>query len=355
MFSLLYIHPQFGGQLKEVHKQRYGNSQNWDGKKFENLTETNMNIQPRDIPGLLKRQLFDKKGREPQKPLPIIPLEEHLFAKDDDGKPKFIWYGHSVILMRIGGKNILIDPMLGSDAAPIAPFGVKRFSQETLSIIDRLPLLDAILISHDHYDHLDYASIQKLKEKTSSWIVALGVGRHLERWGIPEQQIQEMDWWDELSLGDIKVAFTPSRHFSGRGITDRAQSLWGGFVLISGEHRLYWSGDGGYGKHFEEVGEKYGPFQWGFMECGQYNELWHQIHMFPEESVQAGIEAKANILIPIHWAGFALALHTWQEPVQRFAQEAIKQKIQYISPRLGEIVRLGEENRVQSDWWKGFK
>ena len=195
------------------------------------------------------------------------------------------------MLMRVNNKTILIDPMLGPDAAPIAPFKSKRFSESTLSLIDQFPEIDLLLLSHDHYDHLDLASIKKLKPKVKQYYVALGCGRHLEHWGIDPVQIREFDWWDNASFEAINITFTPSRHFSGRGLRDRFKSLWGGWVFKTETESIYFSGDGGYGKHFKEVGEKLGPFDFGIMECGQYNEQWHQIHMYPEEAIQAAIDA----------------------------------------------------------------
>ncbi len=308
-----------------------------------------MDIGPSKIPGLLKKQLFDTEGRSPKEPIPIIPFDSTTW--DEDDKPKFIWYGHSVLLLKLNGKNILIDPMLGPNAAPVAPFAIKRFSENTLAIIDSPPQLDAILLTHDHYDHLDLASIKRLKGKTNKWLVALGVKRHLVKWNIPLEQIQEFDWWDKAELGSIKLTFTPSRHFSGRGISDRAKSLWGGWVFKTEDINVFWSGDGGEGPHFIEIGEKLGPFDWAFMENGQYNELWHAIHMYPEEAVREGINAQAKVLTPVHWAGFPLALHHWKDPIERFVSEAEKQAQSISTPRIGEIVNMTESPNNEP-WWE---
>lgn len=347
----LKLNPQFGGQPDEAELAKLSKSPQWNGKIFENQIETKMDMSASNIPGLLWKQLFDRKGRSPELPLPIIDFDQATWTAN--AEPKFIWYGHSVILLQLNGKNILIDPMLGPNTAPVAPFKVKRFSENTLAIIDQLPDLDAILISHDHYDHLDLASIKKLKTKTHKWIVALGVKRHLVRWGIPESTIKELDWWDEAMIEEIALTYTPSRHFSGRGLSDRTKSLWGGFAFLTDTFKVYWSGDGGEGPHFKEIGEKLGPFHWAFMEDGQYNALWHAIHMYPEESVKAGIEAKAEILTPVHWAGFPLALHHWKDPIERFvkAADACDQAIHV--PQLGEIVHMNSEKHYK-DWWKAY-
>ena len=350
-WSYLNFNPQFGEKVGKEELERFTRSPQWNGKIFENQIETNMDLSLKEIPGLLRKQFFDRKGRAPEQPIPVIPFDGAEWDKDQ--KPKFVWYGHSVLLLKLNGKNLLIDPMLGGNAAPVAPFAVKRFSEDTLDIIDTLPHLDAILITHDHYDHLDYASIKKLSSKTTTWFVALGVKRHLVKWKIPAEQIQEFDWWDQTMFEDIDITFTPSRHFSGRGLTDRAKSLWGGWVFKTPDFKVYWSGDGGEGPHFKEVGEKLGPFDWAFMEDGQYNELWHAIHMYPEEAVVEGIHAQAKVLTPVHWAGFPLALHHWKDPIERFVLEAEKQEQSISTPRIGEIVDMTKAPKVDT-WWEVY-
>jgi len=346
----LNLNPQFGGSVNRERKEKYSQSKHWKNGKFENLSHTTMNITPKTFPGLIKKQLTNTKVRYPVSPLPIIPFNHSKFEQQPS-KPKFIWYGHSVLLLQIGGKNLLIDPMLGPDASPIAPVTSKRFSENTLDLIDQLPKLDAILMTHDHYDHLDYASFQKLKDKTDVFLVALGVSKHLERWGIAAGKIKEFDWWDECVFHEIKIIFTPSRHFSGRGLTDRFKCLWGGWVFQTSEHAIYWSGDGGYDTHFKKIGEQFGPFDWVFIECGQYNKLWPQTHLFPEESILACKDAKGAVGIPVHWGGFALALHPWEESVERFVAEAERTNYSICLPKLGEVVCLGDELPTE-EWYK---
>jgi L-ascorbate metabolism protein UlaG (beta-lactamase superfamily) len=181
----------------------------------------------------------------------------------------------------------------------------------------------------------------------------LGVSRHLESWGIPKSEIQEFDWWDNANYNGIQFTFTPSRHFSGRGLKDRAKSLWGGWVMKSANHNLYWSGDGGYGEHFKDIGEKFGPFDFGFIECGQYNEHWHQIHMYPEEAVQAAIDSQVKKMMPVHWGAFALALHSWHDSIQRAQQEAKKLGVELVTPSLGQSISLQEEYS-QNHWWLDY-
>lgn len=338
----------FGGKITADHKSKYAKSIHWKKGSFQNLEETDMSVSFWDIPVILYRQFTKRKKRIPGKPLTIEAFDREVFLAQDK-EAKFVWFGHSAILMRISDLTILIDPMLGPDASPIAPIDTKRFSDNTLDLIDNLPKIDILIISHDHYDHLDLASIQKLKEKTDTYYVALGVGRHLESWGISSERITEFDWWDQQDISDLKITFTPTRHFSGRGLTDRLKSLWGGWALKSDTQNIWFSGDGGYGKHFKEIGDKLGPFDFGFMECGQYNEKWHPIHLFPEESVQAAQDANVKKAMPVHWAGFALAHHTWSEPAEDFALYAKEKNLDTLYPRLGQIFTLNAD--LQEKWW----
>lgn len=350
----LYIrfNPQFGGRPTKELKEQYSKSPQWKKGTFENLLPTSMNFSPRKIPGLIRQQIRGRKDRTPKKNIPILPFDRSAFEADQSA-PKFIWYGHSVLLMRISGKNILIDPMFGPDSSPIGPITTKRFSADSLEVIDQLPDIDLVLQTHDHYDHLDYKSILKLKDKVKHFWVGLGIGRHLQKWGIENEKIREFDWWDEAGFADISITYTPSRHFSGRGTTDRSMSLWGGWTLKTSENNIYWSGDGGYGPHFEEIGQRLGPFDIGFMECGQYNELWHQIHMYPEESVWAAMDAKCAWAMPVHWGGFILAPHHWKDPINRFTVEAEKKNIPFTTPAIGEISILGSVKKTER-WWDNY-
>jgi L-ascorbate metabolism protein UlaG (beta-lactamase superfamily) len=339
---------QFGAKPSKLELESYSKSPNWNGKIFENLEKTTMDFSLTNLPRFLHKQFFEKKGKEPLNALPIIPFDIKLFDNENQSMQS-IWYGHSAILMSLNNKIILIDPMFGPDAAPIAPFKVKRFSDSTLDLIDDFPEIDLVLISHDHYDHLDYESILKLKEKTKFFYVALGVKRHLVSWGIDSKKITEFCWWDEVIFEEIKITFTPTRHFSGRGLTDRAKSLWGGWALKTEKENIWFSGDSGYGTHFAEIGKRLGPFDFAFMECGQYNENWHQIHMYPEESVQASLDAKVKNRMPVHWAGFALAQHLWTEPVERFIEKAKAEKLNFMVPKMGEIFSSSSTNNFK--WW----
>lgn len=341
---------QFGGKISKRDIEEYKKISNWDGEKFVNLEPTSMDFSFQALPKFLYKQFCEKEGREPKKPLPIVPFHVGNFLAPSE-KSKFIWYGHSAILLRMKSKTILIDPMLGTNASPIAPFTTKRFSTNTLALIDDFPEIDLLLMTHDHYDHLDLDSIRKLQPKVKQYFTGLGVGRHLKKWGIEEDKIIEFDWWRSEVFQDIQITYTPTRHFSGRGLTDRAKSLWGGWAFQTEQERLWFSGDSGYGNHFEEVGERLGPFDFAWMECGQYNENWSLIHMFPEESIQAAMDVKARKVMPVHWAGFSLAQHHWTDPVEKFVASAQRKSIPFHTPELGELVDLNQERQNQF-WWR---
>lgn len=343
-------HPQFGGKITTAHSRKYASSPHWNGKKFVNSLPVKMDVNLRTLPGLLREQFRKDAGREPSSPIPIA--EFNLSAFEENGPSRFIWYGHAAFLARISGLTIAIDPMMGPDASPIGPIRTRRFSSDTIRFIDQWPEIDAVLFTHDHYDHIDYASVLKLMPKVKLWLVALGAGRHLERWGVPASDIIEMDWWDTYSLGDVEFTFTPTQHFAGRGPTDRGKSFWGGWAIRNPDESIYFTGDGGYGPHFKEVGNRLGPFDLCISESGQYNPLWHAIHMYPEESIQAAIDAKAGHVVPFHWAGFRLALHTWTDPVERFTKAADEKSIDYSTPRPGEIFTVKGGNRVR--WWESL-
>jgi L-ascorbate metabolism protein UlaG (beta-lactamase superfamily) len=339
----------FGAKPTADDIARYAQSPNWKDGAFQNMEATELGLSFTQLPKVIYKQFSNGKGKAPEAPLPILPFDQSAFLAEAD-KAKFIWYGHAVVLLRLEGKTLLIDPMLGSNTTPIAPFPTRRFSENTLDLIDQFPAIDVVLLTHDHYDHLDYASIQKLKPKVKQYWVALGVKRHLVSWGVDGERITEFDWWEQQALGAIQITFTPTRHFSGRGLTDRQKSLWGGWVFKTPTENIWFSGDGGYGQHFTEIGNRLGPFDFAFMECGQYNDYWHPIHLFPEESVQAALDAQVKKAMPFHWAGFPLSFqHTWQEPADVFVASAKAKGLAYAVPQLGAL--FGVDSQMEGRWW----
>ncbi len=349
--SFLKLSPQFGGEAKGARLERKLNSPNYKDGQFQNTVETNMDLGISGFMKILKLRLFGETDDQvPDWELPVKKISGRQFDKVQDTATVVTWLGHSAFIVEIDGKRLLLDPMLGDIASPISFMGPKRFSALPITV-EELPAIDAVLISHDHYDHLDYGSIKKLNEKTGHFYVALGVGAHLERWGVPTEKITEMDWWQETTFEGLTFAATPSRHFSGRGFDDRMQTLWTSWVILGRKDRIFFSGDSGYFPGFAEIGRKYGPFAITLMECGQYNELWPNIHMMPEQTVQAHLDLKGQLLMPIHWGAFALAMHSWTDPIERVTKEAERLKVPITTPLIGESIVLGEKapGRV---WWR---
>lgn len=313
--------PQFGQSPKGDDLSRIEQSEHYENGEFVNLIETKMDLQFSKMPGLMLEFLNPPKGKNPEKPQPT--RWDDGDNSNADSLTYVTWFGHSAVMVEMDEQVILIDPMLGESSSPVG-FMTKRFGYQEPIDFDDLPHVDAIIISHDHYDHLDYESILKLKDKTDHFYTALGVGSHLKSWGVPADRITELDWWDTADQKGIKLVAAPARHFSGRGVLDRNKTQWASWIIQGENQKVYFSGDGGYGPHFKEIGEKYGPFDFAMVECGQYNEMWSAIHMMPEQSVQAAIDVKSKLAMPIHWGAFDLAPHVWQDPIVRFTAKADK-------------------------------
>ena len=339
--------PQFGQAPQGKDLERIKQSPNYKDSKFINKQLTQMG----SFSQMMKTMpdfLFGK-NLSPKYTLPV--KYQHSNEVEADSICYVTWYGHSAFLLELEGKRILIDPMLSKSPTPMG-FGSSRFFNKEAIPIDELSNIDFLIISHDHYDHLDHQSILKLKDKVGHFFTALGIGSHLKKWGIPEGKITELDWWQRKEVDGLTFGACPARHFSGRGILDRDKTQWASWVIKSEFQNIYFSGDGGYGPHFKEIGEKYGPFDFAMLECGQYNEAWKDIHMMPEESVQAGIDVKANLIMPIHWGAFPLSVHTWKDPVERFTNKAAAENVNFITPYIGERFKLGVD-LPKEQWWVG--
>lgn len=345
--------PQFGGTVSEAQKKEYAKTGHYRDQQFTNPEPIDLRFDCHSIPAMIKQMLRPNPKIRPQEDLAVNSLQKHELQVVDDGAARLTWLGHSSFLIHLDGQTILLDPVMNDYAAPHPWLGRKRFSEVPLNL-DDLNHVDAVIISHDHYDHLDYESIQKLKNKTEVFFVPLGVGNHLKRWGISENHIQELDWWEETECKSVRLVFTPARHMSGRGLADQKSTLWGSWVIQGKQSKIYFSGDGGYGKHFKEIGERYGPFDIGLMECGQYNDLWQDVHMVPEETVQAGLEVGAKYLIPIHWGAFALADHPWEEPVKRLIKAGEHKEIKICTPVIGQSLELQNMDSKKSKWWESI-
>ncbi|WP_420577258.1 MBL fold metallo-hydrolase [Ekhidna sp.] len=348
--------PQIGGKPSGERLERMKQAPNYTDGKFENTVETKIEMTWATIRKSLGHYLFsDKTFKNPQKPILVKPFDALAFDQIPDDSIAFTWFGHSTILMRINGITILADPVIKGKRASMFTFmGPERFDYTDHISVDELPQIDVVILSHDHYDHLDYPTIKVLKEKVNRFYLPLGVGAHFEEWGVPAENITELNWWDEIEFKGLKLAFTPTRHFSGRGFGDRFSTLWGSWVIIGQNKRLYFSGDSGYFPGFKEIGEKYGPFDLTFMECGAYNEGWSEIHMFPEETAQAHLDVNGKLLMPIHWGKFDLSLHPWKESVNRLSQKAQEEGIRLFTPEVGQMVSLSDSSDLDR-WWESYK
>lgn len=265
-------------------------------------------------------------------------------------RPVINWFGHSSYLIRYQQFNLLVDPVFSGYASPVKLFG-KAFNGSDIYTVDDLPSIDLLVITHDHYDHLDYKTLLRLKGKVKKVITPLGVGAHLEYWGWDPAIITELDWQEAEQVTDrIRITALPARHFSGRGTT-RGKTLWASYALKLDSFSIYLGGDSGYGKHFKAIGEQYGPFDIAMLENGQYGADWPLIHMFPEEVVQAAIDLKAKTVLPVHWGKFKLANHPWIEPLQRFLLAAGQAGIPVSVPRIGESYRIGDPV-MRDPWWE---
>jgi len=343
--------PEFGGKAGRVQQSRYAETGQYEEGKFVNQIPTSMDLGITEYPKLLLEFLRGTPDARPSAPLPVENIEAAGLAAYTGDTPRLRWLGHSAVLLEAAGKVILLDPMLGPSPAPHPWLGGKRFG--TLPIeAEELPHIDAVLISHDHYDHLDYGSILALKDKTDHFYVPLGVGAHLEAWGVQREQIHEMAWGEEVQQDAFTFVSTPARHFSGRGLLDRNKTLWCSWVINTPASKLYFSGDSGYGPHFSEIGDQYGPFDFAMIECGQYDLRWEAIHMLPEQSVQAALDLNTRLMMPIHWGAFTLALHSWTDPIERATQEALQQEVAITTPRIGQPVYVAQENFPESNWWQ---
>ncbi len=297
---------------------------------------------------VFKKILWGGVDRSPKDKLPEEKPNLSQFLKNDN-ELKVIWFGHSSFLLNMDGNIILVDPVFSSSASPIS-FMARRFQKPVLNLKD-LPSIDYVLISHDHYDHLDMESIVFFKDKKATFVMPLGVGSHLKGWGISANRIIEKDWWEGITLQGIEFIATPAQHSSGRLPFLRNKTLWASWVLKTESHKIYFSGDSGYDIHFKEIGEKYGPFDVAFIETGQYHENFRAGHMFPNEGAMAYRDLKAEKYFPVHWGMFQLALHSWYDPIQKLFSLSKEMDIDLLAPKLGQIVNIKQPQTIEI-WWE---
>jgi L-ascorbate metabolism protein UlaG (beta-lactamase superfamily) len=331
------------------------------GRKFQNPVETTV-AGFRLLPKILKLYLENKEERVPRIPLGPFRTDSRVYERAPESGLRVTWMGHSIMLVEIDGLRVLLDPVWDKRAAPVSWAGPERFFEAPLPLTE-LPPIDVVIISHDHYDHLGAQTIRKLAQleaiSKAQWVTSLGVGKRLQKFGVKKEKIAELDWTNSLTVtskrnsDELKITALPARHFSGRGLLDRLDTLWSSFVLKGNRHNIYFGADSGLWEGFVEIGKQFGPFDLTMLEIGAFNELWKSIHMGPDGAAQAFAEMGASgLLMPIHWGLFNLALHAWRQPIERMTEIADTTGIKLWSPAPGiptEVI-AGQEHR--SNWWR---
>ncbi len=326
--------------------ERIKASSNYRDNIFQNLSKTDQLSKDSSYFKIIKDSINKSKNTEPNKKLPFVKTD---LSALNSTEPTIVWFGHSSYLIRINDKTILVDPVFSGSASPFS-FMIKAFDGANEYGVNEMPNIDLLLLTHDHYDHLDYKTLLLLRSKVKKIFCSLGVGSHLEHWGYNESIITEFDWWDSHNFeNDIEITAAPARHFTGR-TTVRAKTLWSSFILKTKTHSLYLGGDSGYDSHFKEIGDKFGSFDIALLESGQYNTAWPFIHMMPEQTVQASIDLNAKVLFPIHWGKFALAMHDWDEPIKRVLKKAEELNVRVTTPMIGEPLLLNKFYETKP-WW----
>lgn len=336
-----------GAKPREERLAQMKASPNWQNGKFVNtLPRSDIRLGP------IFRSWFDRPSQtEPKSALPVIVRRANDFEDSPASGLRVTWLGHSTLLVEIDGYRVLVDPVWTERASPFVGQGPKRFHAPPLPL-DQLPSIDAVIISHDHYDHLDHETILALGDKVPLYVVPLGVGAHLEHWGVPADRIAERDWWGEIEVGDLKLTATPARHASGRSLTfsDQDKTLWSGWAIQGPEHRAYYSGDTAMFPELEEIGERLGPFDVTMIETGAYNPLWVDVHMGPEQAIVAHEMVRGELFMPVHWGTFDLAVHNWTEPVERVLVAAERSGVAISVPRPGQSIEPSKPPAV-ARWW----
>ena len=357
-FALFYFSTerfaQFGNNPEGVRLERMKKSPHFNGEEF--INENGKNVSPGlgMMIDIIPEWLFGKEIREPGTTLPVNFLNESDFDNNAE-ELRVVWMGHSSVLIEIDGYRILTDPVWSERCSPSSIYGPKRFHPVPIEI-EQLPKLDAVIISHNHYDHLDKNALTKLSEKGTIFLVPLGVGAHLEGWGIDSSQIVEFDWWDEYTIEgtDLKLAATPAQHFSGRGMfTKRNASQWLTWAILGKTQRVFFCGDTGEFPGLAEIGEKYGPFDICLMKIGAYGDNWPDLHLTPEQSVRVHQMLKGDLFIPIHWGTFNLAFHDWFDPPERLLDAVADNKIKLAIPKPGQPVVYSDPPELDY-WWRGY-
>ncbi len=343
---LFFNHPSFGRMPRGARLERILRSPNYAGGEFRNLTPTQMLTGGRSRFSMVGEFLLRKvDGLRPATDLPTVRCDMGAF---DPRREVVVWLGHSSVFIQTGGKRILVDPVLVK-AAPIAAAN-RPFRGTAIYTPDDIPAIDVLVISHDHWDHLDYSTVRAIRDRVEVVVCPLGVGEHFEYWGYDPARIVEMDWGEHAAVAGMAVHCLPARHFSGRGLRSN-RTLWASFLIESPARRIYISGDGGYDNHFKQVAERFGRIDLAVVENGQYNQQWRYIHMLPGEVVKAAQDLSPRQLLTVHHSKYALALHPWREPLDSISAAALRDSLPLLTPMIGEPVDM-ENPGFSGQWWR---
>ena len=343
--------PQFGKAPSGKRLERIKQSPNYKDGMFQNIHSTPVISEGYTMAGEVYKTFLKKNPRK--KPTDVIPSEKTNLLALSPGSNVLIWFGHSSYFLQIDGKRFLIDPIFSGSASPFFG-GVKSFKGTDIYSAMDMPEIDFLLISHDHYDHLDYKTIIALKPKVKNVICGLGVGEHFEYWGYDPSKIIEKDWNETVSINEnFKIHTATTRHGSGRTLT-RNNTLWMSYIINAPTQKIYVGGDSGYDTHFAEIGKKYGPFDLAILDNGQYNMAWKNIHMLPEEVIKAAKDLQAKRIFPVHSSKFVLGRHPWDEPLKEITRLSEMANLSLVTPLIGETVNLNDSIQVFTQWWKGL-
>lgn len=346
-FLLLLALLMTTASLTACNSSRYAHSPQYRDGGFRNPVAPK---QPgwREMPRMLWRFAFGKPDdATPDAPLPVQPLTRAQLLASPDGS--LFRLGHSTVLLKLDGGFWLTDPVFSERASPVQWAGPKRFHAAPIAL-EALPPIQGVILSHDHFDHLDRAAVLALAEKTRYFVAPLGVGDLLIEWGVDPVKVHQLDWWQETHLGGLRLVATPAQHFSGRRLFADNPTLWASWVIEGDGLRVFFSGDSGYFDGFKEIGERYGPFDLTLVECGAYDAMWSGVHMLPEQTVQAHLDLRGRWLLPVHNGTFDLALHGWQEPFTRVSEHAKARGVQLTTPGFGEPVAIARPP-ASTPWW----
>ena len=335
-----------GGRAEGAALARVESSPQWRDGAFRNRL--------RRVDGPFFRTMKEfffggSKYRSPDAPVMVIARSGKDYESPPGSGLRITWLGHSTLLLEIDGKRVLIDPVWGERASPFTFMGPRRFFAPPLPL-DQLPPVDVVVISHDHYDHLDVSTIKALAKGKARFAVPLGVSAHLLKWGVSAERISELDWWETDSLDGVTLTMTPARHFSGRGLTDQGRTLWAGWAIRSARHNVYYSGDTALDDAMVEIGRRLGPFDLTMIEVGAYNTMWADVHLGPEQAVRAHQLVRGSVMLPVHWGLFDLALHGWTEPIERVLVAAQAAGVSVLAPRPGEMIEPSSPPPMVR-WW----